>query len=185
MVFLQYIQKLWARTPSAESRSTLEFNVQVDFTPGLLQINFKPTQHEVAANQLPEYCCHWIGQQHCGAQRTAPRSPPLPSPPLPSPPLVPSPDPLPSPPLPSPPLPPPPLPLPSDPSPTTCYLPATYCTYYCTYTTFYLLYLLRPTVLPPLLGMVPPIGLIYIDSATRIDSFRKPQNPDDDDVDMG
>ena len=31
---VQYIQKLWARTPSAESRSTLEFNVQVEFTPG-------------------------------------------------------------------------------------------------------------------------------------------------------
>ena len=37
---LQYIQKLWAHTPSAESRSTQEINVQVDFTPGLLQISF-------------------------------------------------------------------------------------------------------------------------------------------------
>ena len=45
--YLQYIQKLWARTPSAELRSTLEFTIQVDFTPGLLQINFNRRSTEL------------------------------------------------------------------------------------------------------------------------------------------
>ena len=58
--------------------------------------------------------------------------------------------------------------------PTTCYLPTTYYllpTYYLVYEyllqylyycTFYLLYLLYLRVLPPLLGRVPPIGLILV-----------------------